>query len=344
MSQGSEGVHAWRRADTDWFRDCKWGVFTHYLTKPETTADEWNARVDRFDAQGLADQLVEVGARYYFITLGQGSGHYCAPNETYDRLVGITPSKCSRRNLVSDLHEALALRDIALMVYVPADGSWGDPEARKGLKLTAHPSDAKDLEWKPGEHWAKFRLPEFQRNWEDVCRDWSRRFGAKVRGWWVDGAYWKEQWYPEDEPPNLRTYAEALKAGNPEAIVAFNPGVTLPVLAYSAYEDYTAGELAGDLPLGAWGRVDNPAFCNYGPVGRFVDGEQYHLFSFLGPWWGAEPPRFSTELVTGYTRYVNEHGGVVTWDVPITDDGRIPAPFVDQLRAVGEDTGTRSRY
>ena len=94
------------------------GVFTHYLTTPETTADEWNRRVDGFDAQGLADQLAEIGARYYFITLGQGSGHYCAPS------------------------------------------------------------------------------------------------------WWVDGAYGREQRYPEHEPPNLRTYAEALKAGNPEAIVA----------------------------------------------------------------------------------------------------------------------------
>ena len=32
--------------------------------------------------------------------------------------------------------------------------------------------------------------------------------------------------------------------------------------------------------------------------------------------------------------------GVVTWDVPIEKDGRIPEAFLGQLRAVGEATGT----
>ena len=81
--------------------------------------------------------------------------------------------------------------------------------------------------------WAKYRLPEFQGLWENICMDWSLRFGAKVSGWWVDGAYAPEHRYPEDEPPNLRTYARALKAGNPDAIVAFNQGVKAPVVPMS---------------------------------------------------------------------------------------------------------------
>jgi len=328
----------WSRANTDWFHDARWGVFTHYLTTADMTADAWNKQVDSFDVERLAEQLVSVGAPYYFMTLGQGSGHYCAPNATYDRLTGISPSKCSRRDLISDLYTALAPRGIALMAYVPADGSNADPVARAGLKMTAHWSEP-GHQWAPGPHWARFRQPEFQRHWEDICRDWSLRFGNKVRGWWVDGAYAKAYRYPDNEPPNLRTYAEALKAGNPDALVAFNPGVTLPVVAYSDYEDYTAGELSGDLPVGGWGMGDNPAFCNYGPIGRFVNGEQYHVLNFLGPWWCQPPPRFPTELVVGYTRYVNRHGGVVTWDVPISTDGRIPDAFLAQLRAIGQATG-----
>ena len=324
----------WKRANTDWFRDCRWGVFTHYLTKPETTADEWNRQVDAFDVKALANQLASVGAPYYFITLGQGSGHYCSPNETYDRIVGITPSKCSKRDLVSDLFEALKPHGIRLMVYVPAEGSWGDHQARKGLKMTAHWSDDPKFDWQPGPHWAKYRLPEFQRLWETVCRDWSLRFGKKIGGWWVDGAYAREQRYPDNEPPNLQTYAKALKAGNPDAIVAFNPGVKVPVICHSAYEDYTAGELSGDLPVGGWGLGDNPAFCGFGPIRRWVDGAQYHVLNFLGPFWCQSPPRFATELVVGYTKYVGDHEGVVTWDVPIDTKGVIPAPFIEQLRAV----------
>jgi len=86
------------RADTDWFKDAGWGVFTHYLTANETTAEDWNKQVDNFDLTGLADQLESVGAKYYFITIGQNSGHFCAPNETYDSIVGIRPSKCSTRD------------------------------------------------------------------------------------------------------------------------------------------------------------------------------------------------------------------------------------------------------
>ena len=330
----------WKRASTDWFRDCKWGVFTHYLTKPETTADEWNRQVDAFDVQALAGQLESVGAPYYFITLGQGSGHYCAPNDTYDRIAGLRPSKCSRRDLVSDLYDALHSRGIELMVYVPAEGSWADHEARKGLKMTAHWSDDPQFGWGEGPQWARYRLPEFQSHWEEICRDWSRRFGGKVRGWWVDGAYGREHRYPDNEPPNLKTYAEALREGNPATLIAFNPGVKVPVIAYSRYEDYTAGELSGDLPVGGWGLGDNPAFCGFGPIRRFVDGEQYHVLNFLGPFWCASPPRFPTELAAGYTKYVNAHEGVVTWDVPISREGRIPDAFAEQLRAIGRATGT----
>lgn len=108
--------------DTGWLADDRWGVFCHYLTSPETTAEEWNRQVDAFDVAGLARQLASVNAAYFFITVGQGSGHYCAPNETYDAIAGVRPSKCSRRDLISDLYDALHPVGIDLLVYAPADG------------------------------------------------------------------------------------------------------------------------------------------------------------------------------------------------------------------------------
>ena len=81
---------------TDWLHDAGWGVFTHYLGAPpssdggrDLTADAWNRQVDAFDIDGLVEQLVAAGTRYYFITIGQNSGHYCSPNATYDEIVGI---------------------------------------------------------------------------------------------------------------------------------------------------------------------------------------------------------------------------------------------------------------
>jgi len=157
-----------------------------------------------------------------------------------------------------------------------------------------------------------------------------------VKGWWVDGAYAPEQRYPEDEAPNYKTLGDALRAGNNDAIVAFNTGVRVPVVCTTHHEDFTAGELSGDLPVGCFGFGDNSEHANYGPIRSFVDGARFHVLNFLGQWWAASPPRFPIDLVAGYTRYIIRRGGVVTWDAPISKEGRIPDEFIDQLNAVDE--------
>ncbi len=313
------------RSNTDWFRDCRWGVFCHYLAAPasssggaEVSADEWNRRVDSFDAQGLAGQLQAVEAPYFFVTIGQNSGHYCAPNATYDAIVGIQPSKCSQRDLVSDLYEVLAPAGIRLLVYLPAGAPAADPVA------------AARLEWEWGYEggwpgWSRQRtgkrLAEFQRKWEAVIREWSLRWGRKVAGWWIDGCYFADEMYRHPDPPNFASFAEALKAGNPEGIVAFNPGVKVPVISHTEYEDYTAGEISEAFPV-----------C----PGRWVEGAQYHVLSYLGEAWGRGQPRFVPEFVFGYTRDVTSKGGVVSWDVPIGVDGLLPPVFVDQLKDLSQ--------
>ncbi len=309
------------RANTDWFKDAGWGIFMHFLAPRDGayTPDNWNKDVYGFDVEGLAKQLQEINAGYFIITIGQGSPYYCAPNETYDKLTKFNPSRCSQRDLVSDLYNALSKYDIPLLVYAPADGPWASQQAREGLGIKYHWSDANH----DNNDWSRYRLPEFMRNWEEILREWSLRWGKKVRGWWIDGAYHKEVRYPEHEEPNLASFARALKAGNPEAIVAFNPGVKVPVVAYSEYEDYTAGEISNALPLDD---LYSP------PIQRFLDGEQYHVLSFLGKGWGQGPVRFPDELAIGYTEYIISKEGVISWDVPHTETGLIEDEFMRQLR------------
>ena len=100
-----------------WMPDAQWGVMTHYLADWQArthhltmSVDEWNRLVDGFDVELMARQLEAVGARYYQISIGQNSGFYLSPNATYDKLTGIQPSKCSRRDLVADLSAALGKR------------------------------------------------------------------------------------------------------------------------------------------------------------------------------------------------------------------------------------------
>lgn len=310
---------------TDWFHQAKWGVFTHYMADTvlkgeEVNVESWNRAVDSFDVDAMAARLAEMGAGYHVITLGQNSGYYCSPNATYDKFVGISPSKCSKRDLVADLAAALAPKGIRLMVYLPAGAPDRDAEAVKAL------------EWQAGKypHWSHPgggpdggdpRLESFQRKWEAVIGEWSKRWGSRVSGWWFDGCYYPDAMYRHPEPPNFASFAAAARAGNANSIVAFNPGVIVPIITMTPFEDYTAGEI----------NEPDKVTC----PGRRLERAQFHMLSYLGPSWAQGPPRYSAEQAVAFTRNLTDKGGVVTWDVPIAADGTIPDPFVEQLRAIG---------
>ena len=302
---------------TDWFRDARWGVFTHYLCANDLSADDWNRQVDQFDVDALAAQLAATGMSYYFITIGQNSGHFCAPNAAYDDIVGIHPSKCSRRDLIADLYDALTPRGIKLLVYLPAGAPAADPIAVERL----------EWEWGFEGRWPDSwntartgkRLASFQTKWEAIVSEWSLRWGEKIHGWWIDGCYFADEMYrhPDGDAPNFASFTAALKAGNHASLVAYNPGVLVPVISHSECEDFTAGEISDAFPV-----------C----PGRWVNGAQYHILSYLGEWWGGGAPRFTDGFVRGYTEYVNSKGGVVTWDVPIDKTGVIPQAYIEQLK------------
>jgi len=281
---------------TDWFKDAKWGVFTHYmadtvLKDDQITVENWNKAVDGFDVKGLADELASAGAGYYVVTLGQNSGFYCSPNATYDKFVGNLPGKCSKRDLIADLYEPLHARGIRLMVYLPSGAPDRDPAAMKAL------------EWRRG---SDDRLENFQRKWEAVIREWSLRWGDKVSGWWFDGCYYSDAMCRHPTPPNFASFAAAARAGNPNSIFAFNPGVINPIITLTPAEDYTAGEI----------NEPDKVKCE----GRWVGSAQFHMLSFLGPMWCQSPPRFKNWQVIDCTRKIVDQGGVVTWDVPIGID------------------------
>src|SRR5687768_3157801 len=112
---------------TAWFQSARWGCFFHYLAAPASsredcplTSDDWNRRVESFDTESFASQVAQSGAGYVVLTLGQNSGFYCSPNATYDKITGITPSKCSQRDLLADVADALTKYNIKTLAYLPS--------------------------------------------------------------------------------------------------------------------------------------------------------------------------------------------------------------------------------
>ncbi|WP_165223903.1 alpha-L-fucosidase [Aquisphaera insulae] len=295
----------------DWLRDAGHGVFMHFLP---SVADGPKA-VDAFDVEALARQLERAGARYFVLTLGQNSGFFNAPNAAYDRRTGYSPGeRCAARDLPLELSRVLAPRGIRLMLYLPCQAPNGDRRAQAAFGLKAAAGD-QHIDEAAAREWAK------------VIGEWADRYGDRVSGWWFDGGY---EWVGFNESI-ASLYAQAVRHGNPRALVTFNPGVKL--IRWTRAEDYTAGEL-------------NEPF-DQRPSSRFVDGSQWHALTFLGKTWGARDCRFPSDRWAEWVRAVNAKGGAVTLDVgPNYDPGVGPVGAISdaqwkQLEAIAKGAGSR---
>lgn len=299
-----------------WMKKAGWGVFIHYLVPATTTVDEWNRSVDGIDVHSLARQLSEVKAGYLIFTVGQNSGHYCSPNQSYDSITKINPSKCSKRDLIADLAQALKPYGIRLIVYVPSMAPMEDPEALKGFECPY----VKEAPMPNAPKVVTTRLETFQRHWESVLTEWSTRWGKSVHGWWVDGCYFADAMYRHTEAPNFKSFADALRAGNPESALSFATGpmpwIQSCITQTDSEEDYTNGESNVSLQV---------------QLSPLTGTALTHELIYLGENWSAGRPRFAPDLVQALTRHILSQGAIVTWETPTDKKGIIPDDFMERL-------------
>lgn len=270
-----------RNPAADWLSDAGVGAFMHFLPNEKSYP-----QVEAFDVPAVTKQLAESGARYFVFTLGQNSGYMNAPNAIYERLAGYASNvRCARRDLPKELAAALKPHNIRLMLYLPCQTPNRDLQAARAFGL---PETA--------AKWGDRKIDAaFAEKWASVIREWSDRYGDAVSGWWFDGGYEHIGF----NPAIAKIYAEAAKHGNPQSIVTFNPGVSLK--RWTDSEDYTAGEL-------------NEPF-SYACDGRWLDGSQWHVLTFLGKSWGARDTRFGDDAWIKWVLAVTAKGGAVTLDM-----------------------------
>jgi formylglycine-generating enzyme required for sulfatase activity len=295
--KSSKHLHA-----ADWLSEARLGAFMHFLPG----IGSGPAAVAGFDVEALAEQLEWMGARYFTLTLGQMQGWLNSPNAAYDRIAGYRPGeRCSTRDLPLDLHRALSVRGIRLMLYLPIQPPYRDPRAQHGFGV-------------PPGHADQPIDAAVARKWGEVIHEWSVRYGEGVSGWWFDGAYPDTNFNEEI----AGIYASAVKRGNPKAIVAFNPGIM--VKRHAQAEDYTAGELNDPLDVV--------------PTSRLVDGAQWHCLTFLGSYWGSRNTRYSAEQWQAWLKKVYARGGAVTLDM-----GPNMNPEAAPIGAITTDQATQFR-
>jgi len=296
-----------RNPNTDWFVKAGAGVFVHYLNSIQNNAEQlhslgrqtsWDECVREFDTEKFAETMKEVGAGYVIFTVMQITRHMIAPNATFDRITGYKPGEaCATRDLVLDLYKSLSKRGIPLMLYWTGDGPRADAKAGPAFGC-GNPVST-----------------EFVRKWASVVEEYGLRYGDKVVGYWVDGMYPFIGYNDE----KLGIMARALKAGNPKRIIALNRGVDPKVLPYTRHEDFTAGEQNRFFDV---------------PVERWLDGEQWHILSYLSPQSWAQPGcAYSKSELGDYLVEVNQRGGVVSIDVMLFRDGSLDRSQVELLKA-----------
>ncbi len=304
--------------NTDWFRDAGFGIMVHYLKPaivPDGGAAEWNEAVDRFDVDLFATQASEAGVGFVMFTLGQNSGYYCAPNATYDSILGVKPGElCSLRDLPMDLMNALRKHNIPLILYLPSNPPVNNKLVSEKFKYPYQNDSAT----------SQYNQPIL----EDILREWSLRYGEGVRGWWFDGLYaWKDIRSTRMDMSlkhNISTHTLAAKAGNKRSIVTYNYGFG-NIQVNTPYCDYSSGEkrTIDEFPTDRW----------------VEDGVQWFLFTYLGEKWGGKGQQFETDSLVNMAERIVKNEGVLCLEVVTDVEGNILPHHLEQISAVGHRLG-----
>lgn len=338
-----------------WLRNSGYGLMFHYEAFVDHTPTSYNRTIDSFQVEPFADAVASSGAGHVIFVIGQHWGKYCAPNKAYEDLLGVKNGVwTSKRDLVMEIADALQKRKVKLIIYMTARAPMrhykviaamgdtlpsinGKPAGPK-VDTMSHPRKV------PGFLRSENQAPNptFLKNWGAVCGEWSRRYGKRVNGWWFDGYKTEMRDAYEElqkETHNIDTWVKEVIAGNPDAELAFNAGAH-PILSLCTkgklcpHQTFTSGENHNfyEKTKKGWGKPLTPK--NF-PAPK---GVIWHLLMPLSKGWGAgTESKFEVDLLKDRIDLINAEGGAVTFDVPITPDGAIPASVLNTLRSLAKD-------
>jgi hypothetical protein len=314
----SSGKQTSRITDTSentiWMTKSKYGIFMHYQyrillgygkgTTPEwpdkslMSSSEWNNLVDGFDVKGFARQMSKTKIGWVIFCIDDGVfGWQCAPNKTFNDYTGYAPGeKCSRRDLIMDLADALTARGVKLICYFAGLGHsyMQEPKILAGLKDSLRSQDADK----------KAILPEeVRRRRTEILKEYADRYKEKIAGWWFDGM--ADNFY-SSAPNDWSTINTIVRSVNPEAVIAFSHGRNKYKPVLKGLDDYTGGDTWTKQDLlkltpGNWPPQDNILWH-----GKIYCGNIYHG---LG-----DGNLYGDQELIDWIRTCSDQGGICTMD------------------------------
>jgi len=290
------------------------GIFFHYLNGVQNTkapwnqgkVTSWNDCVNDLNVEKIAKELAAIHADYMVITSEQIDKYFCFPNSTYEQLTGYKRGEAtSQRDLISELYAALNKKGIKLFLYVTGDGPRADSKASLALDNPSSRAENKG-QFKADERWVK--------SWSLIIKSISLQYGKKITGWWFDGSYN----FIGYNDALLKNYMNAAKAGNEEALVAFNFLGPKDVVGINTIGNYIGGESDKFESL---------------PTPEFKTSKiKWHILSYLGNGWSQPGLRYTADYMSTYIKKIKSLNGMITVDVCLLRDGTIDAAQYDFLK------------
>jgi hypothetical protein len=301
--------------DTSWMLKAKYGIFMHYQyrillgysygtkslqTKPEfpplseMTAEGWNRFVDGFDVKGFADQMAEGQVGWVLFCIDD---HYfgwpCAPNKAFDEYTGYAPGeKCSRRDLIGEVADALGDRGVKLICYYAGlNGCMRDPKSFTGLM------DDGDNRTPPSAESRRRRIA--------VLKEFADRYKDKVAGWWFD-AVMPDSY--QEQPNDWWAIESVVHSANLKSVIAFSWGRNRQACLCKGVDDFISGDSYTRQDLTKM--TPKNMLTQNGILwhGKIYCGNVYHG--------QGDANQFTDQELIDWIKTCNRQGGVCTLDWP----------------------------
>jgi hypothetical protein len=309
-----------RRANTDWFVDAKYGVMFHWTTESLPLKGEtklYQDAVRDFDVPAFAEMIEQTGAKYVFFTAMHVDPTFPAPIKEWEQAF---PGMTTQRDLINEISEALARRNVRLGLYFASGVMAKDLISTKGGLLDEQAYTERVVKL-----------------FESV----GKRYGDKLSAYWIDNWLGVDRWYPTFD---YERYFEAIKTGNPHRIIGLNSNIEVNV---TPWQEFWAGEAKGDPRALPGGR-----YYRRGPA----KGLQRHGLIHLETQWvhmtrkmkssdpryaligkgniPIEPPTYTAERLIDFVQGFNENEGVVTINIKISQEGQISDQALELMKKV----------
>jgi len=286
------------RANSNWLAKAGYGLMFHWTS--QSVSEDGSKKPY---AQAVEDfdlnafvQMVEATGAGYIIFTIGHAEAYCPA--PLKSWEKYHPGHTTKRDLINEMAIALNAKGIKLICYFPTH-------------IVAK--------------YKKVLPDEFTKINHEVMTEFGKRYGEKVAGYWFDGWYQCFEQYPDF---SFKDFFKDCKAGNSNRIIALNSWI---YPAVTDWQEYWAGEAASPVELPDSGTLKR------GPG----MGLKYQSLIIMEPYWVQEKaqmpdPRFTAEQLKKYISDCMEHGGAVTINMGIYQNGTVGKKALEVMKQVKE--------